>query len=416
VEPLRLISDALGRWTKRQWVRFACMALGCSLVVAAVFTVSMPSIRGMFVVTNENWRDLCAFVARHKSDGDVVVLQRAYAQYMLGYYGKHLPPVHALEDGEIEKLDAICAQAKSVWYIGIWGCPSPGTAEKMKKLGFITLFDHTAQGIRLDLRLQSATPAKRLDAQIEWRKKASDEMWPHPWMDVWLARAYREKGNAARATQLLEKARTAYLRLCETDTWLLTNGSFRVIEMKDYGDLLKEMGRLDEARVVYYNILDLWPEKSFVYFALYNLERDAGNRMQAAECLLHYAALEPNHPVWIGDSLARMYLEADNVELAVNAYRDTYALALKRGDAGARYWWMLAGDTLAERNQPEEAIRELFALLQAHPDYALARAHLGRLLIKAKRNEEAAKVVHEGLQLTPDDELLKNLDKTLKGK
>ncbi|MCB9865131.1 MAG: tetratricopeptide repeat protein [Phycisphaerales bacterium] len=64
--------------------------------------------------------------------------------------------------------------------------------------------------------------------------------------------------------------------------------------------------------------------------------------------------------------------------------------------------WQALGQIADERGDPDEALRDFQAAVQAAPDTALAHAHLGKALLAANRVEEAARELARAADLAPN--------------
>jgi thioredoxin-like negative regulator of GroEL len=73
------------------------------------------------------------------------------------------------------------------------------------------------------------------------------------------------------------------------------------------------------------------------------------------------------------------------------------SISANPGDPFARYGLAVE---LAHGGQPDEAWEHFRYLLEHHPDYAPAYYQAGMLLVDQERNDEARKVLTQGVELT----------------
>ena len=167
-----------------------------------------------------------------------------------------------------------------------------------------------------------------------------------------LARWLREHQQAAQAYSTLQQALTQ----SKDDAELLTELSL----------VLEKLKRFDEMEGVLRQLMELRPQDPHAFNALGYSLADRGIRLEEARRLIERAVeLAPQDP-FIQDSLGWLEFRA---------------------------------------GQPERALRILQAAYQARPDAEIA-AHLGEVLWRLGRKDEAAKVWREGLLLKADNETL----------
>jgi tetratricopeptide (TPR) repeat protein len=411
--------------------------VGIAIAYSLALWACWPSLCGLFVQTKENWRDTCAFIARHGQANDAVIIQPPWAQYTIEFYGNDLPPVYAFYANDLKRLNVVCRDHARVWFVGRWGTKKPPLDAEMPQRGFIPIFDPWAQGLHLEIRDSALDDTTRHAAAIQWRSRARQEIRYHPLMDAWLARAYRDAQDPDRARLYFERAAAAVA------DYLPADPSYRWAHAR----LLKEMGEFDRARRSYltYLRLDPWcstaalelaqllaenhrPEEAIPYFKrcmqldpsseeyvlrpLAQMYERSGNVEQAIQYYERCMERNPDNAAFVLFDLAQLYEQAGNIDAAFNALK-TLSQRLKETSSAPPYHWAVGARVLAHYGRIDQAINEFHAILAEAPTYGNAYYYFADALIEAGRVDEARDVVRTGLAQEPDNANLLKLKRNV---
>ena len=420
-----------------QWARcetsFVTAAIMCGVAACAF----LPAISGMFIETKENWRDTCAFIARHKQTGDIVIVQPPWAQYVMEFYGQGLPPMVSLDKNVTREVRDICAAHPRVWFVGKWGSKGKELKEEQSGQGFMALFDPWAQGVFLDLRDSAVSAEGRNAATLQWRQAVFSEIRYNPLNAVWMARAYQDLGDTETArgyldsaahaltrwepapytwavlaesyadTGQLDKAVEAYKTCAASQTgderaWFWYKGVGVYFKNKQYDAALKEGSALAKE----------FPDYALIYYVLgrcYEARKDWDN---AYACFIKNAELQPNnaYALRLCGAYHLQHGKLDEAEAALKrsieldpiSYPDVYVNLAKVYSAkqnparlketvqkGVDATWnpglvLLLAQILHIEGQDEERTNMLRKALEMYPDNADLKAALAGPLPKAQ--------------------------------
>jgi lipopolysaccharide biosynthesis regulator YciM/uncharacterized integral membrane protein len=169
--------------------------------------------------------------------------------------------------------------------------------------------------------------------------------------------------------------------------------------------------RVDEARAVLDEALTLHPDDPRLLASLAELHAQAGEWAHAMTLLERAVAREPQSPRLLA-SLRDAYVHERRWAEAVQTQERYLALVQgserlaheQRTAIGLRYELALS------REDPQESVRELYAVLRGEPGYVPAAVSLGDLLKRLGRPTEAARVWLRAAQKRPLPALLARLE------
>ncbi len=155
-----------------------------------------------------------------------------------------------------------------------------------------------------------------------------------------------------------------------------------------YGLLNFEMGRIDAAEFLFRCVLETRPDHAESHVAMANLDLARGRVREAIAGYAMALALQPGHPVAIGNLAAivgdgTVDAEAD-IEGAIDVCRAAIALMPQSAPAHA-----MLGRLLLAAGRPGEALAPLRAAVGAAPEDLAARAALALALVEACEPESA---------------------------
>lgn len=161
------------------------------------------------------------------------------------------------------------------------------------------------------------------------------------------------------------------------------------------GEMLRSLGRLDEAEQCYTRCIQLNPQSSATYSNLGELHRQQGKLDQAIACQQRAIQLSPN------DATPHMNLgvalhDSRRLDEAIASYRQALALAPNHVDAHGNL-----GAALMDASRVEEAMAEFSVAHQLAPSHHLASLNLGTALTYLHRIDEAIPVLERAISLNP---------------
>ena len=162
------------------------------------------------------------------------------------------------------------------------------------------------------------------------------------------------------------------------------------------GFTLKELGRLEEAAVIYKQAIILKPDFADAHNNLGNTLNQVGRLEEAEACLRQAIILKPGF-VEAHNNLGFTLKELGRLEEAAVIYKQ--AIILKPDFAEAHN---NLGGTLQELNKLEEAEVSLRQAIVLKPDFAKAYLNLGNTLKNLGRLEEAEVSYRKSIKLKPD--------------
>lgn len=237
--------------------------------------------------------------------------------------------------------------------------------------------------------------------------------------------------SSAPRNVLIQTAQTDSLDLNSTNVSLPSDLLMKAVA-------LHQAGRLEDAKVIYRELLGKNPTDSHAlhYLGLIALQlgnfSEAANLIEkaiktdsripafhcnlgnaykelrqfdlAASAFLEAVKLDPQFQIAYCN-LGNTYLDQGILDEAINSYRK--ALTLNPGFTEALFG---LGNALQEKGELEEAVRCYRQAVKIKPDYAKAYCNLGNCLQKQDQLDEAAACLRQALSISPDNvEALSNL-------
>jgi tetratricopeptide (TPR) repeat protein len=165
---------------------------------------------------------------------------------------------------------------------------------------------------------------------------------------------------------------------------------------KNLGNLLKDMGRTEEAEAEYRDAIRINPKSAVAHYNLGNLLKDRGRKAEAE--------VEYRDALRIDSDFAKVHINLGNLlydmerkEEAEAEYRD--AIRINPDYVAAHY---NLGNLLKDMGRKAEAEVEYRDAIRINPDYVAAHINLGNLLYDMERKEEAEAEYREALRINPD--------------
>lgn len=275
--------------------------------------------------------------------------------------------------------------------------------------------EETHFGLSMEIRLGIARAyleLNDLDGALE-HLAAAQALWPRALVPgLLLGEVYYRKGYRERAERRLERLAA----LSEFPQQVVRGIVETYHELEDYAkslawaqqlddeftrtlklaDMLRHLGRLDEARDAAEEAVRLAPGSADAYNILGIIHRQQGKPELAIEAYHKSIELDPDDSA-VRANLGNVLLEKGLLEKAVAAYRD--ALRIDPLDVRARHNLAMA---LSEAGREEEAIGEFHGLLEAEPREADSHAMLAQTLQKAGRTDDALIHLQIALRMEPE--------------
>jgi tetratricopeptide (TPR) repeat protein len=173
---------------------------------------------------------------------------------------------------------------------------------------------------------------------------------------------------------------------------------------KSQADQHLQENRLEEARVLYAEIVQLDPSDADSWVKLSTISRRLGKPDDAEASARCAVRLRPDDSRCHFAFGAAVYSQG-RMDEAVASFRE--ATSLKPAQPHAHF---LLGNIYYSRGRVNEAARSFREAIAIQPDFFEALSNLGGLLTALGRYEEAGKVLHEAVKIRPDaPEALTNL-------
>eukprot|EP00117_Sycon_ciliatum_P049950 scpid55659/ scgid35334/ Transmembrane and TPR repeat-containing protein 3 len=167
----------------------------------------------------------------------------------------------------------------------------------------------------------------------------------------------------------------------------------------NYGMMLVELGRHDDALRAYNAALELEPQYHDVHFNLGNLYHAAG-QLDKAAAEFQFAAGNPNQARRSLNNLGSVLMKLNRLNDAELALRQAIKAPAPGNQDNSQAFNNLASvlGELKKYAEAEDAFREA---LRIRPDYVDAHFNYGTLLVHAGRMDEAERELREALRLHP---------------
>jgi tetratricopeptide (TPR) repeat protein len=175
----------------------------------------------------------------------------------------------------------------------------------------------------------------------------------------------------------------------------VTKGRVNENAYYNFGNLLMEAGRTDEAMFYYRKALEINPNhaKSHINYGL--LLSDIG---RTDEAIAHYLkALQHGTDVVACNNLGNLLAKMGRTDEATVHFRKALEINPDYGDAHYNFGFMLAN-----LGRTEEAMAHFLKALEINPNDGGAHLHLGLLLADRGRTEEAIAHYRKTLEINPD--------------
>jgi tetratricopeptide (TPR) repeat protein len=200
-----------------------------------------------------------------------------------------------------------------------------------------------------------------------------------------LARALARQGKGDEAVAEFEAL------LAEPSEDLSAQGRLRV----DYGNLLADLGRNEEALAAYRRALELDPQLAVAHYNLGLAQLALGQGDEAMGSFRQALALQPDYPE-AHTNLGVVLAGRGELEEALEHYRE--AVALRPGDGGTHF---NLGQGLLMAGQVEEGLGELRKGVELEPANPSGHMLLGQTLMGLGRLAPAAESLQNALRLRP---------------
>jgi tetratricopeptide (TPR) repeat protein len=162
------------------------------------------------------------------------------------------------------------------------------------------------------------------------------------------------------------------------------------------GSLMRELGRIDDARGYLRRAIQLRPDVAEGHFFLGNLEGAEGNWPLAIECYENAVRVNPNMAV----AQARLGA-ALQTQKRLDAAMDRYRIAIQlKPDFGEAYFNL--GTALAELGRIDEAVEQYELATRHTPDFISAHINLGAIDQDRGQEEQALEHFERALAIDPD--------------
>ncbi|NLO33451.1 MAG: tetratricopeptide repeat protein [Candidatus Hydrogenedentes bacterium] len=167
------------------------------------------------------------------------------------------------------------------------------------------------------------------------------------------------------------------------------------LALNNWGNLLLELGRYDEARAKYDTTLTLRPDDEYAWYNLARLA-ELENRLPDAEtCYLHAIENSPDNS-HILNNLGLLYAKMERPDDAEIYYKKALEI-----DAENPLPYNNLGLLMELRNDPEEALHKYEAALEIKPSFLLALNNAAALLTRLGREEEIEAIFQKALDADP---------------
>lgn len=179
-----------------------------------------------------------------------------------------------------------------------------------------------------------------------------------------------------------------------THGFAVTKGAVNENVYYNFGNLMLEAGRTDEAMSYYRKALEINPghAKSHINYAL--LLSNIGRTDEAIE---HYRkALEHGTDAEAHNNLGNLFAKMGRTDEAAFHFRKALEINPDYGDAHYNFGFMLAG-----MGRTDEAMAHFQMALESNPSDAGAHFSLGNLLLKTGRTDEAIAHFRKALEINP---------------
>lgn len=197
------------------------------------------------------------------------------------------------------------------------------------------------------------------------------------------------------ALRLTDKNIEALFPMQQAVKWLPND----IEAFNNLGNLLQELGRLNEAETNYRQLLAIKPDDAPTSLVLGNILEELGRFKEAEACCLNAIKIDPNYvPAYL--SLGYIMQEQGRLNEAETNYRQVIALSPDYAEA-----FNNLGNTLKMLGRLDEAEAHLRQALKIKPDYVEALNNLGVTLKDLGQLNEAETCYRRVLQIKPDYEL-----------
>ncbi len=164
----------------------------------------------------------------------------------------------------------------------------------------------------------------------------------------------------------------------------------------NYGDILKNLGKLKEAELATRKAIEMKPHLSEVHSNLGNILKDLGKLKEAELATRKAIQLNPNF-AYAHSNLGNILIDLGKLKEAELATRK--AIQLNPDLAEAHYNLGIILSDLGKLKKAELATRKA---IQINPDYAEAHSNLGIILSDLGKLKEAELATRKAIQLNPD--------------
>ena len=168
----------------------------------------------------------------------------------------------------------------------------------------------------------------------------------------------------------------------------------------NYGMMLSDLGRHDEAYAAYQRALELEPHYHDVHFNLGNLYHSAG-QLEKAAAEFQYAAENPNQARRALNNLGSILMKLGRLPEAEKVLRQSLVTPAPGNQDNSQAYNNLAS-VLGELKKYDEAEKAFLDALAIRPDYIDARFNLGTLLVHAGRLDDAERELKAALKINPN--------------
>ncbi len=197
------------------------------------------------------------------------------------------------------------------------------------------------------------------------------------------------------ALKLMDRSYDALIPMQQACKWLAND----VEAFNNLGNLLQELGRLDEAEANYRQLLKIKPNDASTNLVLGNILEELGRLNEAETCCHNALKIDPNYlPAYL--TLGFIFQEQGRLSEAETNYRQALAINPEYAEV-----YNNLGNTLKMLGRLDEAEIHLRRALHIKPDYVEALNNLGVTLKDLGRLDEAETCYRQVLQFKPNYEL-----------
>lgn len=161
---------------------------------------------------------------------------------------------------------------------------------------------------------------------------------------------------------------------------------------------LHKRGELDEARILYKDILRAVPDHADALHFLGVVAHQLGDSEEGIDCILKSLQVAPDSPDAL-NNLGNIYRETGRLEKADEAYRKVLEIAPDHADTLVNL-----GITMRGLKQPEAALILIQKALEINPQHGNAYHNLGNVYFDLKRIEDAIVAYQTSDELQPESD------------